>query len=215
MKAKSTSKGASSADASTPPPAVAGRGKERIMAVAGELFYRNGIGSVGVDRIIEDAGVAKATLYKNFRSKDNLIHAYLNEKHDVTVMALTAIADSGQSAVEKIDSIFGYLEQLTQDEKFRGCAFVLAVAESPLPDSPAYQWAHRHKAHVRSVFSDILGQSVKRGQLGAVVEKMMILYDGALISSALQASSAPIHCAREMAHGVLREHAPKQRPIKA
>lgn len=209
MKAKSTSKRASFADAGTPQPAVMGRGKDRIMAVAGELFYRNGIGSVGVDRIIEDAGVAKATLYKNFRSKDKLIDAYLNEQHNVTVTALTAIAESAQSAAKKIDSIFGYLDQLTQDEKFRGCAFVLAVAESPLPDSPAYQWAHRHKAHVRGIFSDILGPSVQRGQLGTVVEKMMVLYDGALISSALQGSPIPIHCAREMAHTILRQHAPK------
>ncbi len=215
MKAKPASKTLSSADEDAQQPAAVGSGKDRIMAVAGELFYRNGIGSVGVDRIIEDAGVAKATLYKNFRSKDNLIHAYLNEKHDITVLALTAIADSGLTAGEKIDGIFGYLEQLTQDEKFRGCAFVLAVAESPLPDSPAYQWAHRHKAHVRGIFSDVLAQSVKRGQLDTVVEKMMILYDGALISSALQASPVPIHCALEMAHNVLRQHAPRQRSIAA
>lgn len=215
MKAKPASKTLSSAGTETPQPASVGSGKDRIMAVAGELFYRNGIGSVGVDRIIEDAGVAKATLYKNFRSKDNLIHAYLNEKHDVTVVALTAIADSGQSAGEKVDGIFGYLEQLTQEEKFRGCAFILAVAESPLPDSPAYEWAHRHKAHVRGIFSDILTHSVRRGQIGTVVEKMMILYDGALISSALQASPVPIHCALEMAHNVLRQHAPRQRSIAA
>ncbi len=215
MKAKPASKTLSSADEEPQQTATVGSGKDRIMAVAGELFYRNGIGSVGVDRIIEDAGVAKATLYKNFRSKDNLIHAYLNEKHDVTVLALTAIAAGDLSASEKIDGIFGYLEQLTQDEKFRGCAFVLAVAESPLPDSPAYQWAHRHKAHVRGIFADVLAQSVKRGQLDTVVEKMMVLYDGALISSALQGSPAPIHCALEMAHNVLQQHAPKQRTLAA
>ncbi len=215
MRTKPPTKTLSSADEDAQQPATVGSGKDRIMAVASELFYRKGIGSVGVDRIIEDAGVAKATLYKNFRSKDNLIHAYLNEKHDVTVVALTAIANSGLTAGEKIDGIFGYLEQLTQDEKFRGCAFVLAVAESPLPDSPAYQWAHRHKAHVRGVFSGILAKSVKRGQLDTVVEKMMILYDGALISSALQASPAPIHCALEMAHNVLQQHAPKQRSLAA
>ena len=215
MKAKPASKTLSSVNEGAQQAATVGSGKDRIMAVAGDLFYRNGIGSVGVDRIIEDAGVAKATLYKNFRSKDNLIHAYLNEKHDLTVVALTAIAESGQSAGEKIEGIFGYLEQLTQDEEFRGCAFVLAVAESPLPDSPAYQWAHRHKAHVRGIFSDILAQAVKRGQVETAVEKMMILYDGALISSALQGSPAPIHFALEMAHHVLRQHAPRQRSLAA
>ena len=63
--------------------------------------------------------------------------------------------------------------------------------------------------------SHILAQAVKRGQVETAVEKMMILYDGALISSALQGSPAPIHFALEMAHHVLRQHAPRQRSLAA
>src|SRR6478736_5820401 len=57
--------------------------RERLLAAADELFYAEGINNVGIDRVIEHAGVAKASLYSNFRSKDELVRAYLEARHEV------------------------------------------------------------------------------------------------------------------------------------
>src|SRR5438034_11332309 len=68
--------------------------RERLLAAACELFYEEGVHTVGIDRVIERAGVAKATLYKAFGSKDELIRAYLKARHDATRERMTRELDA-------------------------------------------------------------------------------------------------------------------------
>ena len=80
--------------------------RERLLAAADELFYNEGVHTVGIDRVIEHAGVAKASLYNTFGSKDELIHAYLRGRHDRLAAHIMAAVDAAGTPREKVLAVF-------------------------------------------------------------------------------------------------------------
>src|ERR1700748_3886529 len=120
--------------------AAAGRGtaRERLLAAANELFYNEGVHTVGIDRIIEQAGVAKASLYNTFGSKDELIRAYLELRADARRAAVERAMDKAPPPGDRWIAVFDALEQLFRRPGFHGCAFVNASAEAR-PGSAAEQ----------------------------------------------------------------------------
>src|SRR6478609_9372006 len=80
--------------------------RERLLAAAEELFYQEGVQSVGIDRIIERAGVAKASLYGNFKGKEDLVRAYLHARHDARRAAIEERLAMHESAREKLLAVF-------------------------------------------------------------------------------------------------------------
>ena len=104
--------------------------RERLLAAADELFYENGVNLVGIDRVIEHAGVAKASLYDCFGSKEELIRAYLKgraEKRQARIVERLAGLDTPQA---KILGIFDLLAEIVNRTDYRGCAFQRASAEA-------------------------------------------------------------------------------------
>src|SRR5277367_544007 len=92
---------------STQPEAVKRSPRERLLEAATELFYAEGVQSVGIDRVIERAGVAKASLYSTFGSKEELVRAYLDHRHEVILGRLRAAIDAaGDDPVERILAVF-------------------------------------------------------------------------------------------------------------
>jgi len=99
--------------------------REHILETAAGLFYREGLRSVGVDRIIADAGIAKATLYRHFATKEQLIVVYLKSRHDITLAAMSAaIHKAGTDPVQRVCALYDWLYTRANAE-FRGCAFLL------------------------------------------------------------------------------------------
>src|SRR3954466_15694664 len=108
-----------------------GSARERLLAAANELFYEEGVHTVGIDRVIERAGVAKATLYSVFGSKDELIAAYLPGRHELTRARITTGLAVFDTAREPLVGIFDVQADFFARPEFRGCAFAGASAESP------------------------------------------------------------------------------------
>ena len=190
-----------------PPPEARRSGRrrparERLLQAADELLYREGLGAVGIDRLLEAANVAKATMYVNFRSKDELFDAYLQSRHERTLAALAEIEHSSDTVAEQIDAIFDYLADLNSDEAFRGCAFVLAAAELPAPDRPAMPWARKHKHAVREVFRRLFDNAGLDDPDGRA-DELAILYDGALITNVLRPEANAVERARKMAFRII------------
>ena len=104
--------------------------RDRLLAAADELFYEGGIHTVGIDRVIERAGVAKASLYDTFGSKDALIRAYLEARHDARKSRLTAWLERYDDPRERLLGVFDAMADLMKAKTFRGCAFTRAGAES-------------------------------------------------------------------------------------
>src|SRR5260221_6772462 len=114
----------------TPARTLEGSARERLLAAANELFYQEGIHTVGIDRVIERAGVAKATLYNAFGSKDELIRAYLRGRHALTRERTTsALATRYKTPRERLLGVFDVLGETAAEPGFRGCAFINASAE--------------------------------------------------------------------------------------
>jgi len=100
--------------------------RERLLAAADELFYGNGINTVGIDRVIERAGVAKASLYDCFGSKDELVRSYLQGRSDARRARINDRLSQYDSPEEKILAIFDLLGEVALAARVSGCAFVRA-----------------------------------------------------------------------------------------
>jgi len=105
--------------------------RERLLAAANELFYTEGVHTVGIDRVIEQAGVAKASLYNTFGSKDELVHAYLEGRHAAMVARITKAVARYDNPRDRLLGVFDAQGELFAEPGFRGCAFASASAESP------------------------------------------------------------------------------------
>lgn len=111
--------------------------RRRLLDTATRLFYTEGIRAVGIDRIIAEAGVAKATFYNHFPSKDDLVLAYIEEQARLGQDAVSALPEQPPRAM--IAAIVGRISEAVVSGGWRGCPFLNAAAEYPDPTSPVRQ----------------------------------------------------------------------------
>jgi len=156
--------------------------RERLLASASELFYAEGVHTVGVDRIVAHAGVAKATLYTLFGSKDGLVQAYLTARHDRARERMSReLAVRYETPRERLLGVFEVQGLLFVEPGFRGCAFVGANAE--VTDGTSVKEAtERYRAWVRSLFLD-LAREAGAAEPERLAAQLVLLYDGAGISA--------------------------------
>jgi AcrR family transcriptional regulator len=161
---------------STQPTPVKRSPRERLLRAAGELFYAEGIQSVGIDRVIEHAGVAKASLYSTFGSKEQLVCAYLNERHAQTLGRLQAAVDAVEDPVERILAVFDAQAQLFRTPGYRGCAFTAAAAEAPAGGS-VDEAADSYRRDIRALFTE-LAAAAGAPDPALLASQLQLIYDG-------------------------------------
>ena len=159
------------------PAATKPTARERLLAAANELFYEEGVQTVGIDRVIERAGVAKASLYKSFGSKDELIRAYLDLQHVSTTERILRGLEAENGGRDRILSVFSTLGTVFAEPGFHGCAFINANAEAR-PGSAAEQANSAYRAWVRSLFTELAREAGARDPVG-LARQLHMLYDGA------------------------------------
>jgi AcrR family transcriptional regulator len=160
---------------------VAESARERLLTAAGELFYEEGVRSVGIDRVIERAGVAKATLYSTFGSKDELIRAYLQRRHAATRERTLAALATYDSPRDKLLAVFDVLGATFAEPGFHGCAYVNASAETT-PGSPIEEASNEARAWRRGLFAELATQAGASDPVG-LARQLSLLYDGATIAA--------------------------------
>lgn len=164
-------------DERTTPAKARGSGRDRLLTAANELFYTEGIQSVGIDRVIECAGVAKATLYNNFASKEELVAAYLLSRHERTTIMIAEAIASTQDPRQKILAVFDAQAEQFRQANFNGCAFVSATAEEPR-DGLVAQAATEFRLWIRRMFIE-LAELAGASDPESVGRQLNVLYDGA------------------------------------
>ncbi len=152
--------------------------RDRLLAAADELFYEEGIHTVGIDRVIARAGVAKASLYSAFGSKEELVLAYLQARAEERAARITKAIARHDHPREQILAIFDSLAARVAEPNFRGCAFVNASAEGPPGDSKVRQACRGSRDWVRGVFTD-LGRALGAADPGQLGRQLLLLYEGA------------------------------------
>jgi AcrR family transcriptional regulator len=176
--------------------------RQRILDTAFRLFYARGIRAVGVDLIIAESGVAKATFYKHFPAKDDLVVAYLDRVDEVWTGQLRSAAEAaGPEPADQLVGLFDALSTACRREGYRGCAFINAAAESA-PDTPVHDRTVAHKRAVLAWVRD-LAAAAGAGDPDGLARTLTLLLDGGLASGALDADpEAPVR-AREAARALV------------
>jgi len=151
--------------------------RERLLAAADDLFYRDGVRTVGIDRIIEQAGVAKASLYNTFGSKDELIHAYLSERHARYSALVDGAVTRHTDPRRRLLAVFDALEAFCANPGYRGCAFARAHAEAH-PGDAADRATATYWAWLRGLFTE-LATATDAADPATLASQLHQLHDGA------------------------------------
>jgi AcrR family transcriptional regulator len=186
---------------STQPAALKGSPRERLLQAASELFYAEGVQSVGIDRVIERAGVAKATLYSTFGSKEQLVCAYLDARHAQTLGRLRAAADAIEDPIERILAVFGAQAQLFGTPGYRGCAFIAAAAEAPTGGGVDAA-AESYRRDVRALFTE-LAAAAGAPDPALLASQLQLIYDGGGLAARMDRDPAIAAPARAAAGAVI------------
>jgi AcrR family transcriptional regulator len=154
--------------------------RDRLLAAADELFYAEGVHVVGIDRVVERAGVAKASLYSTFGSKDELVRAYLETHFRRRQKSIARILAAHRTPREQLLGVFDEVEKALLGSEFRGCRFISAGAESR-PGDAGEVVADEYRAWLRTLFTDLAKAAGARDseQLG---RQLALLYDGAAVA---------------------------------
>jgi AcrR family transcriptional regulator len=153
--------------------------REQILETATKLFYQNGFRAVGIDTIIAESGVAKMTLYKHFRSKDELIVAYLERSNQgFWGWCEEVIKPFEGNPKRQLETIFEGVAELASSPQCMGCTFTGAAGEFPELDHPGHKAALQHKKQVLAKFKE-LAKAAKLRQPQVVAEQLLMLMDGA------------------------------------
>jgi AcrR family transcriptional regulator len=180
--------------------------RERLLAAADELFYREGVQTVGIDRIVEHAGVAKASLYNTFGSKEGLVRAYLECRHANTSERINRAMTRFRTPRERLLGVFDAQGELFTDPTFNGCAFVTASAEAAHGGSIEHA-ADEYRAWVRTMFTD-LAKEAGVADPDALARQLHLLYDGAGLSARMDRDPSASTTARAAATALF-DAAPK------
>ena len=179
--------------------------RERILDSAYELFSRRAVRDVGVDEVIERAGVAKATLYRQFPSKDDLVIAFLERREERwTVAWVEAEARRrGTTPEEQILAIFELFDEWFQRDDFEACSFINVLLEMG-PAHPAGQASVRHLARIRTVVGRLAEEAELRDP-ASFAHSCHILMKGSIVS-ATEGDAQAARRARSMARLLIEEH---------
>jgi AcrR family transcriptional regulator len=182
--------------------------RERILETAFRLFYARGLRAVGVDLIIAESGVAKATFYKHFPAKDELVLAYLDRVDQIWTGQLHAAAEAaGPEPADQLVGLFDALGTACRREGYRGCAFLNAAAES-MPGTPIHERTVAHKESVRSWVRDLATQAGVDTP-DALARSLTLLLDGGLADGALAADPAAVAAAKSTAGQLVAAASPR------
>ena len=171
--------------------------RDRLLAAADELFYAEGIHTVGIDRVIERAGVAKASLYSTFGSKEELVRAYLEGRHALRRTRLLAGLERYDDPRDRLLGVFEVLAELTGTPGFRGCAFYNASAEST-PGGAIELVSNANRAWTRGLFFE-LARDAGAKDPATLADQLVVLYDGASVGGRMDRDSKAALMAREIA----------------
>src|ERR1700687_1422095 len=125
--------------------------RDRLLAAADELFYAEGVHVVGIDRIVERAGVAKASLYSIFGSKDELVRAYLETHFRQRQERIARVLAAHDTPRERVLGVFAEIEGALDESDWRGCRFINAGAEARTGDASEVV-AENYRGWIRTVF---------------------------------------------------------------
>jgi AcrR family transcriptional regulator len=175
--------------------------RERLLAAANELFYNEGVQTVGIDRIIEHAGVAKASLYNTFGSKEALVRAYLESRHARTLDRLRRAVAAQTDPRARLLAVVESQGDMFARPDFHGCAFASASAEAPR-GGLVEQATDSYRGQIRTLFAELAEQAGVPDPT-ALARQLHLVYDGATQSARMDRDPSVAVVSRATAEALL------------
>ncbi|WP_129667728.1 TetR/AcrR family transcriptional regulator [Phytoactinopolyspora endophytica] len=175
--------------------------RQRLLDAAKKLFYAEGIQAVGLERLLADSGVGRASFYRHFASKDDLVVTMLSNYDQTYRTWLTERTTAlGGTPLAAFDALIEHAK--TSD--FRGCAFINAIAEVAEPDSQIRAMANQHKEAVADYLRTLLVEAGYPDDMN-LARQLLLLMDGAAVTELYERSDRAARQAKAMAQALL-EH---------
>ena len=180
--------------------------RDRILAAANELFYREGIRAIGIDTVIEKAGVAKMSLYRAFPSKDDLIAAFLEMRDGMYWQWWDSVVSRHpDDARAQLRRLFQALAKRTSSPQYRGCPFVNTSVEFPDPTHPGRPVIARHMEELRQRLAALVA-GLGIAQPKALTDQLMLLMEGAYSVGNTMGADGPSASVADAAEIVISAH---------
>ncbi len=151
--------------------------RERIIETTFRLFAKQGYNSTGINQIISEAEVARASFYQHFKSKEDLCIAFLNVRHEYWFGELNTFVAKEKESKSKVIRAFDFLVYMNEKESFRGCSFLNILSEIPMDNTKILSVIQSHKADLRSYFSELTDDEVS--------DHIYMLFESSIIESQL------------------------------
>lgn len=175
--------------------------KQHIINTASDLFYANGYNATGINEIIAKAGIAKATLYNHFRTKDDICIAYLKYKHAYFMVALRNYIEGKPKGKFQLLGIFDFLKEFYREPSFNGCWCIRTIAEIPAENVEIRNEIQNQKQELLSFLREVVTkniQNLSNAEAEKITNGLYLLYESAVSESHLHQSDWPIFSARDV-----------------
>jgi AcrR family transcriptional regulator len=190
--------------------------RERILETASDLFYRRGVRAVGVDTVVEAAGVAKTSLYRYFRTKDDLIAAFLRREDEDFWAHWDGVAEGhAQDGEAELEAHMAWIGERVGRPRYRGCPQLNVAAEFPEEDHPARVVARSHKQQLRRRLRGI-AERARVDRPDDLAAQLSVVINGAFVSSEVlagdDATSILLQMTRALVAAARNDHPGAARP---
>ena len=180
--------------------------RQNIVETAANLFYQNGYNLTGINEIISEAGIAKATLYNHFKSKDDICIAYLQYKNEGLLDSIKNFTNDSPVGEGRVIGLFDFLIEFFQSDAFNGCWCVNTISELPKENEDIRKEIQTQKAQFLSLIEGLVEENliVKEGLTSSMLAKQIyLLYEGAVSESHLHQEVWPMEVAKEMCKKII------------
>ena len=172
--------------------------KEKILETASMLFHQQGYNSTGINQIIDEAKVAKASFYNHFKSKEELCETFLNKRHEYWFEQLENFIASKETAYTKVLAAFDFLIFMNKKESFRGCSFLNILSEISEDNLKILSIIQNHKKDLQQFFIQLIADK-------SLAIHVYLLFESAIIESQLFKNQLPVKSAKKIVQTILKK----------
>jgi len=177
--------------------------KDRLIKTASKLFYEQGYNRTGINEILKESGVAKASMYQHFRSKDEIGVAYLKNMEIGLMQGLEELLATKEKGKESVLGLIDFVQQFYEQDNFRGCWCQNTISEIPKEAGPMLDEIRLQKRNFKRVVSELLKDNLPNLYSEELSDQLFLLYEVAVLESQLFMQDWPIKRARSIAEKLL------------
>ncbi|WP_160138968.1 TetR/AcrR family transcriptional regulator [Chryseobacterium sp. c4a] len=170
--------------------------RERIIEITFNLFAKQGYNSTGINQIISEAEVAKASFYLHFKSKEDLCVEFLNVRHEYWFNELHTFSAQSKDLHSKVINAFDFLIYMNEKESFRGCSFLNILSEIPMDNIKILKVIRSHKSDLRNYFLELI-------QDETLSDHVYMLFESSIIESQLFKSNELIEKSKKIVNNLI------------